>query len=164
MLSRRKLLLGVAPLALAGCSAGSLQSGISKFAQAAYTDINVVAAYLESLAAKVASGALTAANAAAQFVVQAKPYIVPACQLFVSLVKLTGQLAAADPAIGNNKQFVAVYGQANVLASNTVIQAAASSGVVPSDPVTVLTGVIQLTAQIMTLTNGKASPIAAAAA
>jgi hypothetical protein len=162
MISRRLLLLSAAPLALGGCSA-NLQGKFASFAAKAYTDINVVAAFLESLIRKVIAGAITAASAAATFAAKGAPYIVPGCQIFEALVKLAGQLAGANASIGSNKDFVAIYGQATLLANNAEIQAAASSGVVPSDPVTVLTGVIQLASQIMTLTSGNASPTAAAA-
>ncbi len=163
MISRRAL-IAVAPLvAVGGCSAQQ-KALLSKFAATAYADVNVVAAFLENLAQKVAAGALTAANAATQFAAQGAPYIVPGCQLFVSLVKLAGQLAAADPTLAKNATFTTTLGQATTLANNSVIQAAAANGTVPSDPVTVLTGVIQLVAQIMTLTSGRATPTAAASA
>jgi len=163
MISRRLLLLSAAPLALAGCSA-DLQSKLASFAAKAYTNINVVAAFLESLVRQVVAGTVTAAKAAASFAAKGAPYIVPGCQLFVSCVRLAGQVAAVDPAVGGNKQFVAVYGQANILAGNPVIQAAAANGTVPTDPITVLTGIIDLSAQILTLTSGKVTPTAAAAA
>jgi hypothetical protein len=169
MISRRKLLLAAAPaaLTLAGCSAqqeSNFRNGLTNFAAQAYQDINVVAAFLESLIRQVAAGAITAAKAAASFAAKGAPYIVPGIQIFVSVVRLAGQVAAADPAIGQSKQFTAIYGQANVLAANPVIQAAAANGKLPSDPVTVLTGIIDLSAQILALTNGKASPTAAASA
>jgi hypothetical protein len=169
MISRRKLLLAAAPaaLTLAGCSAqqeANFRSGLTNFAAKAYQDINVVAAFLESLIRQVAAGAITAAKAAAAFAAKGAPYIVPGVQIFVSLVRLAGQVAAVDPAINGNKTFVAVYGQATILAANPVIQSTAANGTLPSDPVTVLTGVIDLSAQILALTNGKATPTAAASA
>jgi hypothetical protein len=149
-MNRRKLLLGIAVAPLAGCNAA-----MNSFANRAFNTLVVVAKKLE-YAIKLAAKDMSAA------VAYVAGDVVPVCRLFVAITKLAGQVAAVNPKLQQNTGFMAVMGQASVLASNDVVQAAAQNGVAPTDPVTVLTGIIQLSAQIYDLTHGAATPTKAA--
>lgn len=165
MVSRRAFLTAAAPAALApiamtlsGCSQ-SFKDHVAAFAGAAYRDINVVAAYLDQLVRQVIAKAMTAADAAAAFVAAGADYIVPGLRLFVSIVKLAGQAAAVSPALASDKAFQGVLAQAQTLSGNPAVQSAVTSGTVPTDPLTLLTGVVDLAAQILTATKGDVTPL-----
>lgn len=161
MISRRLFLSAGAPLALGACaSTGSLQSTVKGFADKLYTDVNVVAAYLEAIIKQVVAKTMTVASAAQALLAQGEPYVVPALKIFVSLVKLAGQVAAANGNLAGNAKVQSVLGQATTLANNPIVQSAVATNTMPSDPLTIVTGLIDLGSQIYALTG--ASPTAAA--
>lgn len=158
---RHFLFAAAAPLALGACTSTSFQAGFNGFASELYTDVNVVAAYLESLIKQVVAKTMTVASAAQALLAAGEPYVVPSLKLFVSMVKLAGQVVSANAKLSGNAKVQSVLGQATTLANNPIVQSAVATNSMPSDPLTIVTGLIDIGAQIYALTG--ASPTAAAA-
>lgn len=153
--TRRALLTGVAASSLlAGC-AGS--NSLNNFAKELFTDVVTVAKVIEQ-AVVVAVNDMTAA------VNMLLKYVVPVCQIVVTLDALGNQLIKSGVLDGTNSAVKQAMGVANDLSTNAVIQAAAQNGVIPTSPVTILTGIIQAVTEVMSLTGAKVSPTAAVTA
>ena len=157
-MNRRLFLCSVAaaPLVLGGCAS------FTTIANKLYLNIEVVAQKLEALVIAVSKGAMTVGTAAANLLAQGSQYVVPSLRIFVSLTTLAGTIASQTPALQANVSFNTALGKAQTLANAPAIQAAVQTGVLPSDPVTLISNVITLAAQIYTLTHGAATPTVAA--
>lgn len=165
-MNRRSFLTAAAPLAVAvslgGCST-SFQNGVTGFADKLYNDVMTVATFLENLVKQVVAKTITAAQATQAFLVKGQPYVIAAEKIFVSLVKLAGQVSAANPSLGKNASFQTALGQATTLANNPIVQASVATNAMPSDPLTIVNGIIDIGAQLYSISKGAASPTAAAA-
>ena len=144
-----------ASLALAGCSSAQKQS-FSNFAQTVYTDTQVVAQKIQQ-AVQIASKDV---NAAAEFLA---PYFVPTCQIVVTLNAFAVQSVQQGILNGDDANVKKALEISAALATNAVVVAAAQQGVIPSNPVVVLTGVIQSVGSIMKLTGKTVTPTAVVA-
>lgn len=166
MLNRRQFFRAAAPIAvavsLAGCSS-SFQQGVTSFADKLYTDVNIVAAFLENLVKQVVAKTITAAQATQAFLAKGQPYVIASLKIFVSLAKLAAQVGAANPSLGKNASFQTALGQATTLANNPIVQASVATNAMPSDPLTIVNGIIDIGAQLYSISKGAASPTAAAA-
>ena len=149
-ISRRALLAAAAPLSLSGCLT------LSQLGQKVYTDVNVVAKKFEDAIKKAKTDL---AGAAADLA----PYVVPVCQIFVSLVSLAGQVGANNPALASNASFKDAVSKATVVANTPFVKETAASGVpATGDIVGSITSIIQIATLIINATQGKATPTVAA--
>lgn len=159
MLTRRALLLSTAPVALsaAGCSA-SFQAGLNAAANTAYTELVTVAKILEAAISKAATDIKTA-------YAMIQPYIVPCCRIIESMDTLAQTLVAngtLKPSSGS--KLSTALGGLHTAATTSIIAQTASTGMLPSDPVTIATDIIQVAALIVSASSSKVTPVAAVAA
>lgn len=153
MLTRRALLVSVAPAALAACSSDRL----STFADAAYDQLVTVAKILEA-AVKTAVADLKAA------VAMVAPYVVPCARIIVSMDTMAQTLVtngSLKPSAGSTLS--TVLADLHATATTSAVAATAQTGAPPADPVTIATDVIQLASLVMSITGKKVTPTAAVA-
>ena len=157
-LSRRRLLFAAAPaaLSLGGCAR------FNSIVSTVYTDLNKVAAQVESVAAQFLAAGKTWAPAVESTLVAAgglaKDEFVPCCQVLVTLNSLAQQLVQAGVLKSSNPSVALGLQAAASLAGNPIIQAAAQTGAIPANPLTVIEGAIELVVTVMTATNAMVTP------
>ncbi len=164
MISRRSLLASAAalsPLALAGCfglpPGASVGQTINAGVDALYKSLVTAAQVLEH----AVSVAVTDIKAAVAIVL---PYAVTCCRVVESMDSLSQTLqtnGTIKPAAGSKTAIV--LGDLHSAATNSAIAVTAQTGVLPSDPVTIITDMIQLAALVMQVTGKQVTPTVAAA-
>lgn len=154
-ISRRALLVGLAPaaLALGGCNAGQVRGAID----AVYTEVVTVAKILEAAAVKVATDLKAA-------VAMVAPYIPTCCRLIVSMDVLAQTMIAngiLSPEPGSRLE--AAIASLHRAATASAIASTAQSGASPADPQGLAAWMLQIVALVASATSRKITPTAAIA-
>ena len=151
MISRRGFLLSTSalvPIVLSGCA--TLEKGINDL----YVNLHVVAQKIEQAVAIAKSSLVEAAKIL-------EPFFVAVCQVVVSLVDVGRELIAAGILKAEDPAIIKAMNLATGLATDSIILAAANLGTIPTNPLVILSGIIQIVALIMTYTGHLVTPTAA---
>lgn len=154
-ISRRALLVGLAPaaLALGGCNAGQVSGAID----AVYTEVVTVAKILEAAAVKVATNLKAA-------VAMVAPYIPTCCRLIASMDALAQTMVAngiLQPAPGSRVE--AALAELHRVATASAIATTAQTGAMPADAAGLAAWVLQIVALVAAATGRRVTPTAAVA-